>query len=102
MVELHMNTNDVVAKLLPDAEKFLCDLIRYPSTPGQEHELMLFAERAFKQIPGLLVERVPMSDAIKNDPDYSTPVPDIKYDGRFNLRVVRKGTGGGKKLLLNA
>lgn len=82
-------------------EKFLCDLIRYESTPGNEHEVMLFCEREFKKL-GLIVERVPMSDAIKNDPDYSTPVPDIKYDGRFNLRVVRKGTGGGKKLLFNA
>jgi len=93
---------DIVAKLLPDAERFLCDLIRFPSTPGQEHEAMLFAEKEFKKIGGVTVERVMMSDAIKNDPDYSTPVEGINYDGRFNLRVTRKGTGGGKKLLLNA
>ena len=82
-------------------EKFLCDLIRYESTPGNEHEAMLFCEREFKKL-GVTVERVPMFDSIKNDPDYSTPVPDIKYDGRFNLRVVRKGIGGGRKLLFNA
>ena len=82
-------------------EKFLCDLIRYESTPGNEHEAMLFCEREFKKL-GVTVERVPMTDAIKNDPDYSTPVPDIKYDGRFNLRVIRKGTGNGRKLLFNA
>lgn len=93
---------DAIAKLMPEAEKFLCEMIRFPSTPGQEHEVMLFAEREFKKIPGLVVEQVPMSDAIKDDPDYSTPVPEIKYDGRFNLRVVRKGTGGGKKLIVNA
>ncbi len=82
-------------------EKFLCDLIRYESTPGNEHEAMLFCEREFSRL-GVTVERVAMSDAIKNDPDYSTPVPDIKYDGRFNLRVIRKGEGGGRKLLFNA
>ena len=99
-----MNPNDAVAQLLPGAEKFLCDLIHYPSTPGQEHALMLFAEHEFKNIPGVVVERVAMSNAIKADPDYSTPVPDIEYEGRFNLRIVRGGAGGGggKKLLFNA
>lgn len=93
---------EAVAELLPDAERFLCDLMRYPSTPGEEHEAMLFAEQQFKAIPGVSVERSPMTDAIKDDPDYSDPVPDIRYDGRFNLRVVRPGSGGGKKLLFNA
>ena len=46
---------------------------------------------------GVTVERVPMSDAIKADPDYSDPVPDIRYDGRFNLRVARTGTGKVEK-----
>jgi len=86
---------------MQSTEKFLCDLIRYESTPGNEHEVMLFCEREFKKL-GVTVERVPMSDAIRNDPDYSTPVPDVKYDGRFNLRVVRKGSGKGRKLIINA
>ncbi len=90
-----------VAKLLPSAQKFLCDLMRFESTPGQEHKAMLFCAREFRKL-GVTVEKVPLSDSIKNDPDYSTPVPDIKYDGRFNLRIVRKGRGGGRKLLLNA
>ena len=90
-----------IAKLLPDAQKFLCDLMRFESTPGNEHAAMLFCEQAFTPL-GVTVERVPLADTLKNDPDYSTPVPDIKYDGRFNLRLVRKGTGGGRKLLFNA
>jgi acetylornithine deacetylase len=98
-----MNTSfsQTVAKLLPDAQKFLCELMRFESTPGNEHEAMLFCAREFAKL-GVVVEKVPLSDSIKNDPDYSTPVPNIKYDGRFNLRVVRKGRGGGRKLLLNA
>ena len=91
----------IIAKLLPDTQRFLCDLIRYESTPGNEHGVMLFCEKKFAKV-GVTVEKVPLADAIKNDPDYSTPVPNIKYDGRFNLRLVRKGQGGGRKLLLNA
>ena len=90
-----------VARLLPEAQKFLCDLMRFESTPGNEHEAMEFCAREFAKL-GVTVEKIPLSDTIKDDPDYSWPVPDIVYDGRFNLRVVRKGSGGGKKLLLNA
>src|ERR1035437_471407 len=89
---------DTIAAFLPEAQEFLCAMIRYPSTPGQEHEVMLFIEQEFRKIPGILVERVAMSDGLRNDVDYSDPVPDIKYDGRFNLRVLRKGSGGGRNL----
>lgn len=90
-----------VDQLLPDAQRFLADLISLPSTPGQEHEVMLLCERQFSQL-GVTVERVPLSDRLKDDPDYSDPVPGITYDGRFNLRIVRQGTGGGRKLIINA
>ena len=92
---------NAVTALLPQAQDFLCDIMRFPSTPGQEHDLMLFLDDAFKALP-VDVERVPMADALRDDPDYSTPVPDIAYDGRFNLRVLRPGTGGGKSILFNA
>jgi acetylornithine deacetylase len=98
---MNQSIPQTVAKLLPDAQKFLCDLMRFESTPGNEHEAMLYCEKQFSKL-GVTVEKVALSDAIKNDPDYSTPVPGIKYDGRFNLRVVRKGKGRGRKLLLNA
>ncbi len=47
-------------------------------------------------------DKVPLSDDIIKDPDYCDPVPDIKYNGRFNLRISRKGLGGGRKLMFNA
>ena len=92
---------ETVAKLLPEAERFLCELIAFPSTPGCEHEAMLFLEKSFRVLD-VEVEQVPMSDTLIEDPDYSDPVPDIRYDGRFNLRLRRKGTGGGRSLLFNA
>jgi len=90
-----------IAKLLPDTKRLLCDLIRFPSTPGNEHDAMLFLRNEFRRL-GVETEEVGLSDAIVDDPDYSDPVPDLKYGGRFNLRIVRKGSGGGKSLLLNA
>jgi acetylornithine deacetylase len=90
-----------VEQLLPDAQRFLNELIRIPSLPGQEQEAMRFCEREFRQV-GVQVARVPLSNALKADPDYSDSVPDIDYDGRFNLRVVRHGAGNGRKLILNA
>lgn len=90
-----------VEALLPDTTDFLCSLLRFPSTPGNEHDAMLWLESRFAELPELGVERVPMSDALKDDPDYSDPVPDITYDGRFNLRLERTGTGNGKTLLFN-
>ena len=90
-----------VKKFLPATRDFLCEIIKYPSVSGQEHDLMLFLEKALAS-PHVKVERVPLSDALLNDPDYCNPVPDIKYDGRFNLRVSRAGSGNGRKLLFNA
>ncbi len=87
--------------LMPSAIDFLCKLISFPSTSGKEHDLMCWAAGQFEKL-GLEVTRVPLSDAIKQDEDYSSPVPDIKYDGRFNLRVRLPGSGGGKRLLLNS
>jgi len=62
---------------------------------------MRFLEAEFGRLK-LDVERVGMSDAIKADPDYSDPVPDLSYERRFNLRVTRQGSGGGRRLLFNA
>lgn len=95
------NLRTTVEKLLPEATRLLADLIAFPSTPGQEHCALLFLEKAFAGT-GVRIERVPLTDALKKDPDYSDPIPDIRYDGRFNLRLVRPGSGGGRSLLFNA
>ena len=47
------------------------------------------------------VERIPLSNALREDEDYADPVPGIEYDGRSNLRVRVAGTGGGRSLLFN-
>ena len=92
---------DAVERRLPETADFLSELIRFPSTSGREHEAMRFLRDRFARVVGLAVEERPMSDALKDDPDYSSPVPDLRYDGRFNLRIVRAGRGGGRTLLFN-
>ena len=90
----------VVLQLTSEAEQFLCDLIKFPSVSGQEHEAMLFLYDTFKKL-SLNVEKVELSDSIVSDPDYSCPIPDLKYNGRFNLRIVHKGSGSGRTLLIS-
>ncbi|MFH1921824.1 MAG: M20/M25/M40 family metallo-hydrolase [Planctomycetota bacterium] len=89
-----------IDRLMPSARDFLERLIAFPSTSGNEHELMCWAEGAFEEL-GVEVTRAPLSDAIRQDEDYSSPIPDLRYDGRFNLRLRLAGTGAGKTLLFN-
>ena len=93
---------DAVQRRRPEAEQFLADLIATPSLSGSEQEAMACAEAAFTKV--CHVERVPMSNALRDDPDYSDPVPGIDYDGRWNLRAAIPGQdrARGRKLLLNA
>ncbi|MFH1267921.1 MAG: M20/M25/M40 family metallo-hydrolase [Planctomycetota bacterium] len=92
--------SDAIDRLMPSAREFLERLIAFPSTSGNEHELMCWAEGAFEEL-GVEVTRAPLSDAIRDDEDYSSPIPDLRYDGRFNLRLRLAGTGAGKTLLFN-
>ncbi len=98
MNELH----DIIGNLLPYTQQLLTDLIRYPSTPGNEEETMACLQAACSTSTAD-VQRVMLTDAIKDDPEYSDPIPDLSYDGRFNLRIVRAGAGEnpGRTLLLN-
>jgi len=98
-----MAANDIrttILDLLPKAEAFLCQLLTHASTSGCEHEAIVFLHEQLSRLD-LNVEKVELTDALLNDPDYSDPVPGLKYDGRFNLRIVRPGLGGGKTLLMN-
>lgn len=81
------------------AEEFLCELIGFPSLPGQESEALECAAGHFA--PWAEIERVPLSNALRDDEDYSDPIPNLDYEGRFNLRLTRPGAGGGRSLLLN-
>jgi acetylornithine deacetylase len=89
-----------LTKHLPAAQSVLLDLIRLQSTPGDEREVMDYLADAFAKLAPE-VERVPIPPDIGADPDYSDPVPDLTYDGHFNVRVRLPGSGGGKTVVFN-
>ena len=72
-----------IAARLPEAVQLLKDLVATPSLSGQETAAMEIAERAFAAISR--TRRVPLSDDITRDADYSDPIADIQYAGRWNL-----------------
>jgi len=88
-----------VDKYLDKTKEFLVELMRVPSTSGNEAEAMQYAYEKFVPISSL-IEEVGLSNELKNDEDYSDPVPDIDYEGRFNLRLSSTGNKG-KRILFN-
>ncbi len=92
---------DAAGKLLPETQAFLSELVRIPSTPGREAEAMAFLRERFAALD-VNVEKIPLSDSLRDDEDYSSPLPGLSYNGRYNLRLNRTGRGHGKKLLFNA
>ncbi len=95
-----MDVNAAVAAKLDEAVEFLCRMIEIPSLPGAEADAMALAGEAFAQIGS--VQQVPMDNSLRDDPDYSDPIPGIEYQGRYNLRICAPGSGGGKSLILNS
>lgn len=85
---------------MKETTKFLGDLIRYPSTPGREREVIEFIAQAFDPLLDQ-VELVPIRPDIVDDPDYSSTIPDLEYADRYNMRGVLKGQGDGNSLVIN-
>jgi len=88
-----------VQSLRAPTEQFLCDLIRFPSLPGKEMDAVEYAARRFAEVGE--TERIPLTNALREDADYADPVRGIEYEGRSELRVRIAGTGGGRSLLFN-
>lgn len=83
------------------ATAFLRELLRIPSVSGQEADAMAFLRQAFARFD-VEVEPVALFDALRADPDYSAPIPGLRYDGRCNLRIRRRGRHPDRTLLFNA
>jgi acetylornithine deacetylase len=97
-----MQTDEIrsaVHAVRSDTERLLCELIRQPSLPGEEAGAVDCAAEWFSRVAE--VERIPLSDALLKDPDYSDPIAGLHYDGRSNLRVRAAGAGRGRTLLFN-
>ena len=86
---------------LPKTVDFLEQLIRFPSLSGQEEDVIQFMYQSFRPLADE-VELIPLSDKLLDDPEYSSPIPGIKYDGRHYLRLKLHGTGLGRSVIFNA
>jgi len=92
--------DEKINQCLPKTIDFLKELIRIPSLSGQEEKAIQFIYDAFAPLTNE-IELVPLLDEIKNDPDYSTPIPGLQYKNRHNIRAVVKGTRDGRTVLFN-
>ena len=90
---------EAASSLYDDAVALLSDLIAFPSTVGNEGPAMRYMHERMGEVADE-VEFVEVTEAIKDDPDYSYPVV-TQYGDRPNVRAVRKGTGGGRSVILN-
>ena len=89
-----------IDKYLQTSVDFLTQLISIPSLSGQESDAINFVYDVFSSVVDE-IELIPLSDEVKNDPDYAKTIPDIKYDGRYNIRAVIKGSDAGRGLIFN-
>lgn len=98
-----MNTEiaAVVEKHADEAREFLMDMIRFESVPGKETDAVFFCNGKFAQA-GCECRLVPISNDIKDDPEYSFSDNPMFYDGRSNLVAYRRGSGGGKSVILQS
>jgi acetylornithine deacetylase len=89
-----------IEKNLNEAVRLLADLIRIPSTRGQEKEIGRFLKTRVEEFVDTS-ELIPLPDSLQTDPDYSFRLENFSYDGTANLRVRLDGRGTGKSLAFN-
>lgn len=83
-----------------EAVSLLCELIGIPSTRGQEGPAVRFLQERMQGLVDVS-ELVPVPDSIQENPDYSFPLEDFNYADQPNLRLFKKGSGGGRSLIIN-
>ncbi len=84
-----------------ETRRFLPDLIRIPSTRGNEGPASRFvAEKIAPYVDECHLVEIP--DSIQDDPDYAFRLPDFTYRNTPQVECVIRGTGRGRSLLFNA
>lgn len=87
--------------LQPETTAFLDRLVRFDSTSGYEGLAMHWIHEQFRVLADVC-ELVPVPEDIVNDPEYAFRMDERPYEGRPNVRVVLKGDGSGKSMIMNA
>lgn len=81
------------------ARDWLMRMIRYPSTQGNEQEMVAYTEELLQSLD-IPVGRREIPEAIVDDPLYNDNEMKAPYEGRHNLVSVQGGEGEGRSLIV--
>ena len=86
-----------------EATDFLCDLIRIPSTRGNEGPAVRLVHERMKDLC-TAADLMQIPESFKDDPLYSWPLSGLTYADTQNLRLTVAGAspGSGRSLIFNA
>jgi acetylornithine deacetylase len=96
-----MNRNLLSDEIRQKTRTFLLDLIRIPSTRGNEGPASRFVAAHIEPFVDEC-KLVEIPDSIQNDPDYAFRLPNFSYRNTPQLECVIRGTGTGRSLIFNA
>lgn len=83
-----------------EAVSMLCELIAIPSTRGHEGPAARYLQERLSAVVDAS-DLVPVPKDLEQDPEYSFPLEDLSYTDRPNLRLLKRGTGAGRSLIIN-
>ncbi len=81
------------------ARQWLMEMIRYPSTQGNEAGVQEYIKQLLVEV-GFPAECQGIPADITDDPEYSHSDNEQPYEGRYNLVAFRPGAGQGRSLIL--
>ncbi|MCM8768965.1 MAG: ArgE/DapE family deacylase [Candidatus Omnitrophica bacterium] len=92
---------NTVARYLTETKEFLAELIRYPSISGKgEEEIQEMIAERFSQFGQ--VEKLPIPEELKKDPEYTFAGIELDYTRRRNVVLHYPASGDGHSLILNS
>jgi len=99
-----MNKSNLIKTVeanLDSAVQILEELIRFPSTRGNEKDISRYLKKEIcRYVDSAALMAVP--ESLKKDPDYSFEIRGHRYGGTANLRAILKGKGKGKTIAFNS
>jgi acetylornithine deacetylase len=95
--------DSAIDSLTTETVDFLCDLIRIPSTRGNEGPVSRLVHEKLKDFCST-AELMPIPASFTQDPLYSWPIEGLSYEKTENLRLTVQGasTAKARSLILNA
>ena len=95
--------NEAIDSLVGETTEFLCDMIRIPSTRGNEGPVNRLVAERMKELC-TVAELMQIPESFQDDPLYSWPLPGLTYENTQNLRLTLTGTSPetSRSLILNA